>query len=322
MASIKPTEEEECMEREFKSIEEIDRYLEEEFAKEQESSELQEGVEQAIEEEETVATEEEDTDEELVNDEEDEEDEEEDLDPEEDEEEPEEEPEEDEEDEEEPEEDPKPKPKRTKEDKTNHAFAKLRQEAKESKQKADEYDAVIRKLMREAGYQDFEQFKSAVEEQLDEKDRKEGGYTKEEYTRKKELAEEEARIRAREQALKDQERNTKAKVFNDAVINFSREYGLGKEGITKVYNRLEELHYTPDLLLSQPDPTVVIRGAMAEYVEKRALDSFKERESKKKKVDSGKISTRHNEDNLDEQRDKLIEKEMREYAKRKGIKYD
>ena len=294
---------------EFTSIEDIDRYLEEEFSKETPPVDTEDEPEEDIDlEDESLEDDEPEGDEEVEeeSDEEDESDESED------------EPEDDEPEVDEHEVTKKP----SKEDKSNHAFAKLRQEAKENKQKAEEYNAVIDKLMREAGYTDFNQFKKAVEEQLDEKEREKAGYTKEEFSRKKDLEAEEKRIREREEALRNQERNTKAKVFNDAVTKFAQDYGMGENGSTEIYNRLEKLNYTADLLLAQPDPYIVIKGAMADVVEKKALASYKEKASNKKKVDSGKLTTRSNDDNLEDQLDKLLEQDLREYAKRRGIKYD
>lgn len=296
-------------EREFHSIEDIDRFLEEEFAKEE--SELQGEVEDKIEEEELESEDDGTSEDETEEVEEDDEEETEEG-----------ESEEDETEDDEPEEDSKPPKKPSQEEKTNNAFAKLRIEAKENKQKADEYDAVVRKLMKEAGYTNFSEFKKAVEEQLDEKERKDAGYTKEEYDRKKQLDEEARKIKAREEALINQERTNRSKNFNDAVVEFAKQYKMGEDGVARIYNRLEELNYTVDLLISQPDPHVVIKGAMAEEVERQALESYKERNLKRKKVDKGKITTRQKEDSLQEQQDKLLEQELREYAKRRGISYD
>lgn len=302
-------------EREFHSIEDIDRFLEEEFAKEE--SELQGEVEEKIEEEELESEEEVESEDDGASEDETEEVEEDDE-----EETEEEESEGDETEDEDPEEDLEPPKKPSKEEKTNNAFAKLRVEAKENKQKADEYDAVIRKLMKEAGYTNFSDFKKAVEEQLDEKERKDAGYTKEEYDRKKQLDEEARKIKAREDALLNQERTNRSKKFNDAVVEFANQYKMGEDGVARIYNRLEELNYTVDLLISQPDPHIVIKGAMAEEVERQALESYKERNLKRKKVDKGKITTRQKEDSLQEQQDKLLEQELKAYAKRRGISYD
>ena len=295
------------MSKEFNSIDEIDAFLEEMFANEDKPEDEPEKPETDEEPDLENEDESDQEDNEDVSNEEDNEDEEGD------------------EVDEEPEapEKPAPKPKKpSAEEKQNHAFAKLRTEASEYKRKADEYDEVIKTLMEEAGFDDFNQFKSAVKQQVKEKAIKEGRMTEAAYDKMENLDKREKEIRQREQQIKQNELNLKAKLFNDAVVEFATEYGLGEAGVGQAYERLEELGYTVEALLAQPDPKVLIRGVMADEVERIALAEYRKKANPKKAVDSGKLPTSNKQKTLEQQQNELLDSELRQYAKRIGVSYN
>lgn len=294
------------MSKEFNSIDEIDAFLEEMFANEEQPEDEPENPETDEEpEKEADETESDQEDDEGV---------------------PEKEADEDEEGDEaddEPEVPEKPKPKKpSAEEKQNHAFAKLRTEASEYKRQADEYDEVVKTLMEEAGFDDFNQFKSAVKQQVKEKAIKEGGMTEAAYDKMENLDKREKEIRQREQQINQNELNLKAKLFNDAVVEFATEYGLGEAGVGQAYERLEELGYTVEALLAQPDPKVLIRGVMADEVERIALAEYRKKANPKKAVDSGKLPTSNKQKTLEQQQNELLDSELRQYAKRIGVSYN
>lgn len=204
----------------------------------------------------------------------------------------------------------------TKEEKANHAFAQLRKEASENKRKAEEYDAVLTKLMKESGYKDFDSFKEAVEKQFDEKERKEKGYSEQEYSRLKEIEAREKRLQEKEKVMSEKEYNSKAYAFDQAVRKYSQEYGLGEDGPSRVYQTLEKEGYTAEMLVAQPKPDLLIKGVMADDI---ARIRAERRQVKKanKTVDTKKITTRSQEDDLASQQEELFKQEMRDYEKRK-----
>lgn len=226
---------------------------------------------------------------------------------------------EDEEDEKEVEE-PQEKPnKRTPDEKKEYAFAKLRKEATEAKKFAEEaerksrdYDTVLKSLMKEAGYSDFEEFKRDVEAQVSERERTKLGYTPEEYGKIKSLEQREKELNEKEEKIRQQDFASKAKRFDETVRSYSEKYGLGEKGVAGVYKELQDSGYTPEMLLSMPNPELLIKGTMADFISQNPSAQS----TNKKSVDTKKLHTKITDTGSDDL-EKLLKKELREYELRK-----
>lgn len=215
---------------------------------------------------------------------------------------------EDEEEVEEPKEEPKPKPKRTKEEKADYKFAQLRKEAHDAKKALEDREEIVRALMKEAGIADYEAFKQAIKENLSEKEMKQKGYTKEQFSELEQLRQEKARL---ERELNDRttvEVRTKAQRFDNLVESYSDRVNMTK---TEVYDILAESGYSIETLLAQPNPELLIKGALADKLIQSKPEEPKRTETKRfvsgEKKDNGKLTV-----------DDLVKQDLDDFKKRKG----
>jgi hypothetical protein len=275
------------MEKKFTSVEELDSYLEENFKVDgveidEESDPMKVETEDTIEDLEV----EEDDDAELVSEDD----------------------EETEEDEEGVEEEaPKPA-KRSKEEKRDYAFSKLRKEASDAKKAAEEYNHLVTRLMKEAGYSDYSEFKNAVDQQLSEKEMKAKGYTKEQYSEIENLRRQNKELNDALEQRSNREKYERARSFDSTVSRYADEYKMSAKDI---YENLEKLGYTADMLLAQPNPEILIKGLLVDKAKPAPKPA-------KKSVDTEKLSagaTKTTGVDLDE----LIKKDLAEYKSRKGL---
>lgn len=211
-----------------------------------------------------------------------------------------------------------PKKGKTSEEKKDYAFAKLRKEASEAKRLADEQakkleesDSVLRTLMEQSGFSDLGEFKKALQKQVDEKKRKESGYTEQEYERAKAIEQREANLKKREEEIKQLEFNSRAKAFDSTVREVIKEYGMSEPEREKVYAELERLGYTADVLLAMPSPRHLIKGVV---IDMKGSDA----PVKRKTVDTQRIVTTQDKTSLATQQDELLKKELRDYERRKN----
>lgn len=205
--------------------------------------------------------------------------------------------------------------KRTKEEKKDYAFAQLRKEKSEAKRELDELSKnykeqqeVLNRLMKEAGYENYKEFKEAIEEQLSLKEMKEKGYSKETYAELKKLQEENARIKQELDATRQHGYNEKVVQFDQLVKEYAK-----KTNTTSVYiyDELEKLGYTVDTLVAQPKPEVLIKGIVADKLTASV-------NKVKKTVDTDKPQSGGDKSSDEIDFDELIKKEMAEYKARKG----
>jgi len=212
---------------------------------------------------------------------------------------------EDEEDEVEEEVSPKTKP--TKEDKRDFAFSKLRKESAEAKKAFEEQNALVQRLMKEAGYKDYDKFKEALDKQFSEKEMKEKGYTKDQYNEVEVLKQQNKELEAKLEQTSKRELTTKAQNFDKMVRTYAGQYKVSAKDI---YESLDESGFTAELLLNLPNPEVLIRGVMADKVKpvekpiKKAVDT--------EKLPSG--SAGKSEVNFDD----LLKADLEAYKARKG----
>lgn len=212
-------------------------------------------------------------------------------------------------DEEEVEEVEAPKPaKRSKDDKRDYAFSKLRKEAADAKKALEDYNALVSRLMREAGYSDYNEFKKAVDHQLSEKEMKEKGYTKEQYNELEMLRRKNKELEESLSQTANRERYDRARSFDATVNKYAQEYRVSAK---EIYDTLEKTGYNVETLLAQPNPEILIKGVLADKARPAAKPA-------KKSVDTEKLSAgdaKSSEIDIDE----LIKKELAEYKSRKGL---
>ncbi len=205
-----------------------------------------------------------------------------------------------------PEEETPPK-KPTKEEKRDYTFGKLRKEAAEAKKAFEEQNALIQRLMREAGYDDYNQFKEALDSQLSEKEMKAKGYTKEQYNEVENLRQRTKELEAQLDMTAKREMATKASAFNEVVKSYATMYKVTSK---EVYELLDDSGFTVEQLLSLPKPEVLIRGVLADKAKpaekpaKKAVDTEKLPSGGKPK---GEFSI-----------EDLLKAELDEYKVRKG----
>ena len=220
---------------------------------------------------------------------------------------------EDEEPEDKPEEPIKDSKKRTPEQKQKEALIRMRQEKQEVKRKLQEveaqgreYQATLNRLMKEAGYDDYASFKQALDAQLAQKEMKEKGYSKEQFSEvdrlRKQLAEKESLLQAKQQA----EQYSQASRFDGLVKDYSKRAGVTSKF---VYDQLETLGYDVPTLLAQPNPEILIKGLLSDRLVA---------EKPKKRVDTEKFTPTPPDEKGKIDIDALIKQEMADYKARKG----
>lgn len=213
--------------------------------------------------------------------------------------------------------DPEPH-KETKEEKQerqrNYAMGKLRKEKIEATQKAEVLEEEARalreltaRLMKESGYSDLNEFKNAVETQLSEKEMKEKGYTKEQYTEIERLRKENDEFKSRLSQTETYTRKEKAKTFDNLVDTYADKAKVKK---SDVYTSLQEQGYTVEMLLNQPNPELLIKGVLADKltVVKQVV---------KKQVDTQKLTSKGNTKQTKVDLDDLVKQELTELYSKK-----
>ena len=214
----------------------------------------------------------------------------------------------DDEEQEEPKEEPKVKPKRTKEEKADYKFAQLRKEAHDYKKALEDREEIMNALMKEAGISDYESFKQAIKENLSEKEMKQKGYTKEQYSELEQLRQEKARLERELNERSSVEVRSKAQTFNSLVATYSDKANMTPK---EVYDILAEAGYSVETLLAQPNPELLIKGALADRLIPSKPAEPKRTETKRfvsgEKADNSKMTV-----------DDLVKQDLDDFKKRKG----
>jgi len=217
-----------------------------------------------------------------------------------------------EDDEEEEEEKPTAK-KPSKAEKEEFTFAQLRQQAKLAEQKAAEEQAFMRKLAKASGYgDDVAKYRKDLEARLIEQEASQHGVTPEVY---KELSEAKAKLQSFQQEREEEQRIAKSQAFLKTINKVLKEYDVDQKAMSKeLFDTLEKSGYTIDALLSVPNPEFLIRGALYDKLSKAQVKQSRIRDgldTRKIKSSSGGVKTM----------EEMIEQEMVEYAKARGLKY-
>ncbi len=204
---------------------------------------------------------------------------------------------------------PEVKHKRTKQEKEEYSFAKLRKEASENKKLFEERDALIRQLMKEGGFSEYDEFKKALTTQLSAKEMKEKGYTPEQYSELEALRAENKRIADELASRTKREVYDKASKFDGLVQTYADKADMTK---TEVYSTLEGMGYNVETLLAQPNPEVLLKGALADKLGKPVQEVVK------KKVDTKKL-TPAGDQKPGLSIDDILKSDLSDYKQRRGL---
>lgn len=212
--------------------------------------------------------------------------------------------------EEEEDEDQKAKPDKAKQQ--EYAFARLREEKAAAEKKAVEQEAFMKKLASASGYEDdVDSYKKDLEKRLIEEEAKRTGVTPDFY---RELSDAKSKLAGYEQERSKTERASKSQRFLNTISEVLSSYDVDVEETSQeLFDSLEKAGYTIDALLSIPQPEFIIRGALYDKLNKSSLKEGKI----KSKVDTKKIGSSSG---AVKTIDELLDEEMAEYAKSRGIK--
>lgn len=199
------------------------------------------------------------------------------------------------------------------EDKRDYSFAQLRKDNAELKAREKELsvnDEFLRAIATQYGYDDVEDFKKAYEDARIQKEAKEKGYDPVLY---KQLQDSNRRIEQLEKQNKQAQLMESANKFKSSMDKVISDYNLGEDSRDDIFTKLEQSGYTVDMLLSLPNPEVVIRGVLsdkiAEFARQKEISKLETLDSltdeKHDGVSSGKSLS------LDD----IIKAEMEDYRK-------
>lgn len=193
----------------------------------------------------------------------------------------------------------------TKEDKRNNAFADLRNQVKQERERADNENAFIKELAASYGYTDTEKFKADVRRAKMERDAEAKGIDKDVYMQMQSQAEE---IKQLKQANADRENAIKTEKFVKSIDNAEKTYNISRD---EIFSRLEEAGYDADNILDVPNLDVVIRGVLVDEIQKM---SKQEQLNDIKKLDDF-TDEKHTDTNSNTKLsiDDIIKEEMKQY---------
>lgn len=199
------------------------------------------------------------------------------------------------------------------EDKRDYSFAQLRKDNAELKAREKELsvnDEFLRAIATQYGYDNVEDFKKAYDDARIQKEAKEKGYDPVLY---KQLQDSNRRIEQLEKQNKQAQLMESANKFKSSMDKVISDYNLGEDSRDDIFTKLEQSGYTVDMLLSLPNPEVVIRGVLsdkiAEFARQKEISKLETLDSltdeKHDGVSSGKSLS------LDD----IIKAEMEDYRK-------
>lgn len=213
----------------------------------------------------------------------------------------------------EPVEEKKPE-KPSKEAQKDYNFAKLRSEKEEAEKKLVAQQELMKKLAEASGYDNVEEYRDMLETRLVEEEAKKKGVSPEVY---RELSEAKSKVQLLEKERKELDTQVKLEAFSKQIAKVIQDYDLEESVGDEIVKSFADLGYTLDTLLSVPHPEVLIKGVLSD----KLLSSKAKEEKKKERIDSVDTKTIPNEDIPVKGIEELIEEEMVEYAKSRGLKY-
>lgn len=196
-------------------------------------------------------------------------------------------------------------------DKKDFAFSKMRKENSDLKNQLNEKNQeteFLNKLAAQYGYTDVKKFQEDYEKARVQKEAKDKGLDPVLYSQ---LQESNKRIAELENKQKETELMNKANNFKIAVDKAVKDYNLGEDGRTEIFNKLEEAGFSVDTILTIPNPEILIKGVLsdkiAEFSKQKQIDKLETLDNlSDDKHDS--LGT-----NSDVSLDDIIAKEMKQY---------
>lgn len=203
------------------------------------------------------------------------------------------------------------KAKPTNEAKKDYAFAQLRRQNDDYKSQletANKNTDILKAIASEYGYDDVDAFYKDYEDARLAKEAKEKGYDAEMY---KQLHASEKRIAELERAERERNLLSAAEKFKTAVDNAVVDYNLGDNGSDEIFSKLEEAGYDVATILKLPNPDIVIKGVLADKIQKISEQKQIEKINKLDTVADG----RHGDmsDNKSFNLDDFIDKDLEDY---------
>lgn len=211
------------------------------------------------------------------------------------------------------------KKKFTKEEKTNHAFAQLRKQAKESKKAFEEVKPIIEDLdniARLSGFNNHKELVEAMKQRQQEEEAKRQNIDPEVYKKMKSL---EQRIEQTEKEKKVQEQKYKIDKFVNNLDNFTKEYSLTQKEKEDVINNIDADGWELETLINLKNPYNFFKGYAADIIAERKVQKNLKKQQEEKKFAENRYSNQSiPEQSIDEE----IEKELKKYAKENGLSFD
>lgn len=201
--------------------------------------------------------------------------------------------------------------KHTEDDKKEFAFAKFRKENNDLRNEVkglQGYQDFLKEIASNYGYDNIDEFTKVYRDARIAQEAKEKGYDPVLY---KQLQDSNKRIEQLEKENREAKLNEKANQFRNAIDDAVSTYNLGENGRKEIFDKLEEAGFGVDELLSLPNPSVVIKGVLADKI----AESSKQNQIKKLENLDNLADVKHNENastgsfSLDD----IIREEMKAY---------
>lgn len=205
----------------------------------------------------------------------------------------------------------------TKEEQEQYAFAELRRKQREAEDGVTKYNTMFKRLAKVQGYKNADEYVAALEKSLKEKEAESQNIPLEYLEKYQQLEKEYNQLKTQKET---EERATRSQQFLSVVEREIKAVGSEDPELkTAIFNKLEELKYDLDTLLTLPKPEYLIRGILNEIKPVAPATPTVEEpvatQVETTKIDQGGGKTTRT---IDE----IIDDEMKIYAKQRGLVYD
>lgn len=209
-----------------------------------------------------------------------------------------------------------PKQKYTKEEQRNYAFQKLSRERKSAMEEAQHYKDFMQYLANRAGINDIAVYEKALRDKFEAEDAKNKGISPEIY---RAMQSQKRQIKDLQRVNAEREQHVRFSNFQNTLANIKNQYNFNDDDISEMFSNLEKAGFRDaNQLLAQPNPEMLIRGALMDKIIERSIQLQREKEAKAQpNVDVERIDTVSEAHEYDE--DAEIKREMEEYARENGF---
>lgn len=201
--------------------------------------------------------------------------------------------------------------------KADYAFMKLRQEAKELKEKSSSYENFINELdtmARVYGYKDSKEMLETMRQKQMEEEARARNIDPEIY---KELQEQKRRIAEIEREKLELIQKQKAENFVKTIDNFAKEYKLTEAEINQIIINMDEDGWNLDNI---KNPTKLIKGYAAEIIaERKTQKVLKQMKDEEKFVEK---PFKNQGEAPQKSVDDLVNEDLAKFAKERGLPFE